>query len=215
MGTFRAMTTSTRTTTRPTSPVAGQLLGYARISTGLQEVALQLDALAVAGCVRVWTETASGGAGTQRPELAALLEYARPGDVVVVWRLDRLGRSLRELVDLVEQLREREVVLRSLHEGIDTSTATAAGRMQLHLFAVLAEYERDLLLERTGAGLAAAKARGRAGGRPSVMTAAKVTAARAMHAEGASLADIAAAVGVAKTTVRRHLVAVAVSSRSC
>ena len=201
------MATTSSAAGGPTTGHTGQLLGYARVSTSEQDVALQLDALEAAGCTRTWTEAAGGGAGVARPQLAALLEYARPGDVVVVWRLDRLGRSLRELVDLVEQLRRREVILRSLSEGIDTSTATAAGRMQLHLFAVLAEFERDVLLERTSAGLAAARARGRTGGRPTVMTPAKLSAARAMRADGASLADIAAALDVARTTVRRHLAA--------
>lgn len=182
----------------------GQLLGYARVSTAGQDVAMQTDALSGAGCARVWVEHVTG-AGVPRPELAAVLEYARPGDTLVVWRLDRLGRSLRELVDLVEQLRRREVALRSLRDGITTETKSAAGRLQLHLFAALAEHERDLIQERTAAGLASAAQRGRRGGRPAVMTPAKLNAARRMRDAGDSLAAIAAALDVAKTTVRRHL----------
>jgi DNA invertase Pin-like site-specific DNA recombinase len=201
-----AVATATPTTDVTAAPrshtSAATLLGYARVSTPTQSTDLQIDALEQAGCWRTWTDIASG-ANTARPQLGALLEHARPGEVLVVWRLDRLGRSLRELVDLVEQLRTRGIGLRSLHEAIDTTTA--AGRLTLHVFAALAEFERSLLTERSRAGLDAARARGHHGGRPTVMTPAKRDAAVKMRAAGTNYADIAAALDVAKTTIRRHL----------
>lgn len=139
------------------------------------------------------------------PAAAAVPEYARPGDTPVVWRRDRLGRSLRELVDLVEQLRRREVALRSLRYGITTETTSAAGRLQLHLFAAPTEHDRDPIKERTAAGMASAAQRGRRGGRPVVKTAAKLNPARRMRDAGDSLTAIAEALDVAETTVRRHL----------
>jgi DNA invertase Pin-like site-specific DNA recombinase len=153
----------------------GHLLGYARVSTTDQQPQLQVDALTAAGCYRVFAETASG-ARTDRPTLEQLLDQlrpgdtlvVRPGDTLVVWKLDRLGRSLRHLVDTVTGLAERGVGFRSLQEAIDTTTP--GGKLVFHVFAALAEFERDLIRERTAAGLAAARARGRRGGRPSVMT---------------------------------------------
>jgi hypothetical protein len=147
---------------------APSLLGYARVSTGQQELALQRDALAAAGCPRIFSDTASG-ALDERPELTRVLDHLREGDTLVVWRLDRLGRSLRHLVDTISGLAERGVGFRSLQESIDTTTP--GGRLVFHVFAALAEFEGDLIRERTRAGLAAARARGRRGGRPSVMTA--------------------------------------------
>jgi DNA invertase Pin-like site-specific DNA recombinase len=144
----------------------GHLLGYARTSTTDQHLDLQIDALTVAGCYRVFTETASG-ARTDRPTLAQLLDQLRPGDTLVVWKLDRLGRSLRHLVDTVTGLADRGVGFRSLQESIDTTTP--GGKLVFHVFAALAEFERDLIRERTTAGLTAARARGRNGGRPPVL----------------------------------------------
>ncbi len=141
------------------------LLGYARVSTLEQEPSLQLDALETAGCERTYTDHASG-ALADRPELAQAPDHLRRGDTLVVWRLDRLGRSLRHLVDTVGVLEERGVGFRSLTESIDTTTP--GGRHVFHVFAALAESERDLIRERTHAGLAAARARGRRGGRRSV-----------------------------------------------
>ena len=129
------------------------LYGYARVSTGLQDPALQLDALTAAGCARVFTDTASGTLD-HRPELDKLLEVVLPGDVVVVWRLDRLGRSLKHLVATVLDLGERGVGFRSLTEAIDTTTA--GGKLLFHIMGALAEFERQLIVERTRAGLAAA-----------------------------------------------------------
>jgi len=153
----------------------GHLLGYARVSTTDQQPQLQVDALEHAGCYRVFTETASG-ARTDRPVLEQLLDQLRPGDTLVVWKLDRLGRSLRHLVDTVTGLADRGIGFRSLQEAIDTTTP--GGKLVFHVFAALADFERDLIRERTAAGLAAARARGRHGGRPSVMTVHKVRVAR-------------------------------------
>jgi DNA invertase Pin-like site-specific DNA recombinase len=181
----------------------GALLGYARISTGEQELDLQQDALTAAGCLRIFSDTASG-ALDERPELARLLDHLREGDTLVVWRLDRLGRSLRHLIDTVAMLAERGVGFRSLQESIDTTTP--GGRLVFHVFAALAEFERDLIRERTRAGLEAARARGRNGGRPSVMTAEKLRVARELYdAREHTTAQIAAVLGVSRATLYRHL----------
>ena len=138
-------------------------IGYARVSTDIQETDLQMDALKRAKCVRFYEEKASG-AKADRPELMRLLDNARKGDVVVVWKLDRLARSLRQLIDTAVLLNERGVELLSLTENINTTTPT--GKLTFHLFAALAEFERDILRQRVNAGLAAARRRGRVGGRP-------------------------------------------------
>ncbi|WP_344144354.1 recombinase family protein, partial [Polymorphospora rubra] len=143
------------------------LIGYARVSTTDQRHALQTDALTTAGCTRTFTDTASGKLD-ERPGLAQVLDYLRAGDTLVVWRLDRLGRSVQHLTTTVAGLAERGIEFRSLTEGIDTSTA--AGKLIFHIFASLAEFERSLIVERTRAGLDAAAARGRKGGRPPKMT---------------------------------------------
>jgi DNA invertase Pin-like site-specific DNA recombinase len=139
------------------------LVGYARISTTEQNLDLQRDALERAGATKLFTETASG-AKLERPALRQALEYVRGGDVLVVWKLDRLGRSLKQLIETVSELQERGIEFKSLTENIDTTTS--AGKLIFHLFGSLAEFERDLIRERTQAGLAAARARGRKGGRP-------------------------------------------------
>jgi len=183
---------------------AGLLVGYARVSTAERDSALQLDALNSAGCWRVFTDHASGSR-EDRPELAAALDSLRPGDTLVVWRLDRLGRSLPHLIDTVTGLRERGVGFWSVTEAVDTTTA--GGRLVFHLFGALAEFERQLIRDRTLAGLAAA--RGRVGGRPRTMTAAKLRLARAMRAQAppVSLGQIAVELGLAKSTVVRNLAA--------
>lgn len=178
------------------------LLGYARVSTAEQDPALQHDALRAAGCARIFTDTASGAAD-DRPELARLLERLLPGDTVVVWRLDRLGRSLRHLIDVVTDLDARRVGFRSLTESIDTTTP--GGRLVFHLFGALAEFERQLIRDRTLAGLAAARSRGRSGGRPPKMTPAKLRQAQAMASAGSTVTEIADVLGVARATVYRHL----------
>jgi len=139
------------------------LIGYARVSTLDQHLHLQEDALQAAGCEKLYRDTASG-AKTERPGLEKALEDLRSGDTLVVWKLDRLGRSLKHLVETVQALGEKGIGFRSLQESIDTTTS--GGKLVFHLFAALAEFERDIIRERTQAGLAAARARGRKGGRP-------------------------------------------------
>ena len=152
---------------------------------------------------RIYVDHASG-ATESRPALDDLLGQLRPGDVVVIWRLDRLGRSLRHLIDLVADLEQRGVGLRSLTESIDTSTP--GGKLIFHVFGALAEFERELIRERTQAGLAAARARGRIGGRPTVWTPEKLRTARAMHASGEhDVAAIARVLGVSRASVYRAL----------
>jgi DNA invertase Pin-like site-specific DNA recombinase len=181
----------------------GQRIGYVRVSTRGQDLALQLDALEQAGCVRVFRDVGSGTI-RHRPQLDACLDYLRAGDTLIVWRLDRLGRSLRHLVDLIARLEQRHVAFRSLREAIDTTTA--AGRLQLHLFAALAEFERELIRERTQAGREVAKAAGRLGGRPMKLTPEKRVAALAMRERGdMTMAQIARALGVGRTTLYEHL----------
>src|SRR5215213_7304192 len=178
----------------------GHLLGYARVSTTDQQPQLQVDALERAGCYRVFTETASG----DRPTLEQLWDQLRPGDTLVVWKLDRLGRSLRHLVDTVTGLADRGIGFRSLEEAIDTTTP--GGKLVFHVFAALAEFERDLIRERTAAGLAAARARGRRGGRPSVMTAHKARVAQEMYRSGqCTVATIATTLGVSRASIYRHV----------
>jgi len=181
----------------------GHLLGYARVSTTDQQPQLQVDALEHAGCYRVFTETASG-ARTDRPTLEQLLDQLRPGDTLVVWKLDRLGRSLHHLVDTITCLADRGVGLRSLQEAIDTTTP--GGKLVFHVFAALAEFERDLIRGRTAAGLAAARARGRHGGRPSVLSDHKLQVAREMYGSGQyTIAAIATTLGVSRASIYRHL----------
>ena len=181
----------------------GHLLGYARVSTTDQQPALQVDALTTAGCYRVFTETASG-ARTDRPVLARVLDQLRPGDTLVVWKLDRLGRSLRHLVDTVTGLADRGIGFRSLQESIDTTTP--GGRLVFHVFASLAEFERDLIRERTTAGLVAARARGRNGGRPPVLDPGQVELARELYASHRyTTAEIARRLKVGRSTLYRYL----------
>lgn len=183
----------------------GDLIGYSRVSTLDQDPALQLDALKAAGCKRIFTDKASGSL-TSRPQLDRMLDHLRAGDTVVVWRLDRLGRSLRHLMEVVRDFDSREVGFRSLTEAIDTTTP--GGKLVFHIFGALAEFERELIRERTRAGLAAAVARGRKGGRPTVMTAERLELARRLRSEGKSLKQIAGVLRVGASTVREHLVKV-------
>lgn len=187
------------------------VIGYARVSTDDQDESLQIDALRAAGCERIYADRSSG-AIRERPELTNALRDLRDGeDVLVVWRLDRVGRSLRHLVDLVGGLRDRKVGFRSLNDPIDTTNAS--GRLVFHVFAALAEFERDLTRERTTAGLAAARARGRVGGRPAVMTLEKTTLARRLYDEGGStVQQIAETLGVSRRSIYRSLKPSAVST---
>lgn len=180
-----------------------QLLGYARVSTVDQDASLQIDALDQAGCSRVFVDTMSGTIG-QRPELDRLLDQVRDGDTIVVWRLDRLGRSLRHLITQVQDLADRGVGLRSLQESIDTTSP--GGRLIFHVFGALAEFERDLITERTTAGLAAARARGRHGGRPTKLTDDQVRTARRLYKDSElTVAEIGHVLGVSRSTVYRSI----------
>ncbi len=178
-------------------------VGYARVSTRDQSPALQLDALREAGCERVFMEKASG-AQRDRPELTAALDYIRAGDTLVVWKLDRLARSVRQLVETAADLQAREIGLKVLTQQIDTTTA--GGRLVFHVFAAMAEFERELTLERTHAGLVAAKALGRRGGRKPAMGAAEIKRAKAMLADPIiTVEEVARQIGVQPSTLYRHI----------
>jgi DNA invertase Pin-like site-specific DNA recombinase len=161
----------------PSAPAAGLKIGFARVSTPDQDLAMQIDALKAAGCDRIFTETGSG-AKADRPYLNAALSHLRPGDTLVVWRLDRLGRDLKHLVELVDDFKKRGIGLRSLMDPIDTTTA--AGELVFMIFASLARFERELIKERTRAGVAAARARGRHGGRKKKLTTKEMREIRAL-----------------------------------
>lgn len=176
--------------------------GYARVSTKNQSLTPQHVALLAVGVDELVDEKASG-TFTARPALDALLARLQHGDTLVVVRLDRLGRSLPHLVGTVEQLNARGITVRSLHESIDTSSAN--GRLLLSLFGALAQFERDLISERTKAGIAAARRAGRAPGRPTVMTPNKLQAAQVMRTQGLSYQHIAEALDISRATVVRHL----------
>lgn len=178
-------------------------VGYARVSTQEQDTAAQIDALKAAGCERAFAETASG-AQRDRPELTAALTYMRPGDTLVVWKLDRLARTLKQLVETVEMLGERKIGFQSLTEAIDTTSAS--GKLAFHIFAALSEAERANIRERTRLGLAAAQKMGRVGGRPRSIDDQSLRAAKAMLAdEGLTVAEVAKKLGVAVSTLYRHL----------
>lgn len=179
------------------------LIGYSRCSSVGQNHASQIDALEKAGCERIFIETESG-TKTDRAELAKALDFARPGDGICVYRLDRLARNLRHLLDIVDQLTKREIGLKSLTEAIDTSTPS--GRLAVHLFASMAQFEAEQVKLRCAAGRAAAIARGRMGGRPRSLDATKLMVARALIADGQlSMAEVASQVGVAPSTLYRTL----------
>lgn len=179
------------------------LIGYARVSTIDQNPQLQIDALEQAGCERIFTEHASG-ALRDRPQLRAALEYARCQDSVVVWKLDRLARSTRQLLETVEILQERGIGLRSLTEAIDTTSA--GGRLILHVFAAIGEFERSLVIERTRAGLESARKMGRTGGRPRALSEQDAAVARAMlRSREVTVEEVARRLGVSAATLYRHL----------
>src|SRR5262245_37661967 len=174
-----------------------------RSSTGEQILDLQLDALTKAECAKGFTETA-GGALVERVSLQEALAYVRPGDTLVVWRLDRLGRSLKHLIETVAELRERGIGFKSLQESIDTTTP--GGKLIFHVFGALAEFERDLIRERTAAGLAAARARGRLGGRPRLLDEKKQAQALTLHKDPSNtIGDICRTLKVSKATLYRYL----------
>ena len=181
-------------------------VGYARVSTEDQNLSLQLEALKLAGCEKIFREKESGGR-TDRPELLKLIDQIREGDTVVVWKLDRLGRSQKHLIETVELFRERGVNFASLEETIDTTTAT--GKLIFNIFASLAEFEKDMIRERTMAGLQSARARGRTGGRPQGLSAkAKATAKAAQLLYESQLMpvnSICRQLNIGKATLYRYL----------
>ncbi len=179
-------------------------LGYARVSTDDQETYLQIDALKAADCDRIYQEKASG-AKTDRPELMRLLDNARKGDVVIVWKMDRLGRSLLHLIETVNLLNERGIQLKSLTENL-IDTTTPSGKLVFGIFGLMAEFERDMLRQRTNAGLAAARKRGRVGGRPKSIDTAALKKARALLASGDfGKGQVADELGVSRHTLWRAL----------
>jgi DNA invertase Pin-like site-specific DNA recombinase len=161
------------------SQLNSSLIGYARVSTTDQTLHLQQDALKQAGCSKIFTDTASG-AKAERKGLEDALSYVRTGDILVVWRLDRLGRSLQHLIDTIAELQTRSIGFRSLTEQIDTTTS--GGKLIFHILGALAEFERDLIRERTQAGLQAARARGNFGGRPKTLSPKKIAMLQALYA---------------------------------
>ena len=178
-------------------------VGYARVSRDEQNLDLQIDALKLAGCEKIYTDKI-GGTATDRAGLDDLLSYIRPDDVLVVWRLDRLGRTLKKLIIMIEELAKRDVAFMSLRESIDTTTP--GGRLIFHVFGALAEFEREIISERTKAGLQAAKARGRCGGRPRLMDQEKVRLARTLHNDKSiTVGEICRSLGISKGTLYRNL----------
>lgn len=178
------------------------LIGYARVSTAEQSTDAQKDQLTKAGCKHIFDDTVSG-ARSDRPGLSKALNFLRSGDVLVVWRLDRLGRSLPHLIEVVNDLQERGVGFRSLTESLDTTTPN--GRLVFHLFGALGQFERELIRERTMSGLAAAAARGRKGGRKPVITEEKLKLAKQHISNNLSVREAAARVKVSKTALYNAL----------
>lgn len=181
------------------------LIGYERVSTDDQNLALQHDALQAAGCEKIFSDKMSG-ANADRPGLKEAFEFARKGDTIVVWRLDRLGRSLKDLIALVEALETRKIGLRSLQENIDTTTS--GGKLIFHLFGALAEFERNLIRERTQAGLQAARARGHKGGRQQKLTSQQIEIGRALSTDPRrSVTSICEHLGISRPTYYRYIAA--------
>jgi DNA invertase Pin-like site-specific DNA recombinase len=181
------------------------LIGYARVSTDDQNLDLQKDALTNAGCDRILEDRLSG-ARVERPGLKAALEYARQGDILVVWRLDRLSRSLRDLIELFSLIESKGVGLKSLHESIDTSSSS--GKLIFHIFGALSEFERNLIRERTHAGLQSARARGRKGGRPKTLDLDKRALAVKLYDEKKHSVDhICKMMSISKPTLYKYIAA--------
>jgi DNA invertase Pin-like site-specific DNA recombinase len=178
------------------------LIGYARVSTDDQNLDLQRDALEKAGCEQVYTDRVSG-TKARRPGLEQALSHLRSGDTLVVWRLDRLGRSLRHLIDTVTELQERGIGFKSLTESIDTTTS--GGRLVFNIFASLAEFEREIIRERTQAGLQAARTRGRFGGRQKALTEKQVQIARQLYDAKTPVQEICETLGISRATFYRHV----------
>src|SRR5829696_173245 len=178
-----------------------QLIGYARVSTAEQSLDLQMDALKKIGCEKIFTDTESG-AKIERKGLADALGYVRAGDILVVWRLDRLGRSLRDLIDKITALHNRNIGFKSITENIDTTTS--GGKLVFHIFGALAEFERDIIKERTRAGMLAARSRGKQGGRPKMVTPRIAEMAKRLHADKTNtIADICKMLKISRTSLYR------------
>jgi DNA invertase Pin-like site-specific DNA recombinase len=183
--------------------IESMLIGYARVSTSDQTLNLQNDALEKIGCSKIFTDVISG-AKAERKGLEEALAYVREGDTLVVWRLDRLGRSLKHLIEVVGDLDKRGIGFKSLTENIDTTTS--GGKLIFHIFGALAEFERNLIRERTNAGLLAARARGRKGGRPKSLTGKRVQMAQELYANKQNaIADICKTLGISRATLYRYV----------
>jgi DNA invertase Pin-like site-specific DNA recombinase len=181
------------------------LIGYARVSTNEQHLHLQQDALEKAGCLKIYTDTISG-VKSERKGLTEALDFIRDGDTLVVWRLDRLGRSLKDLIERITELHSKNIGFKSLTENIDTTTS--GGKLIFHIFGALAEFERDIIMERTNAGLSAARARGRQGGRPrsSLSDNRKLQMARQMYEKKTiPVKDICKALGIPRSTFYKYM----------
>ena len=179
------------------------LIGYARVSTHEQNLDLQLDALKAAGCEKIFKDKIST-LKEERKGLQEALDFLRPGDVLVVWKLDRLGRTLKQLIELVAMFNQKGIGFKSLKETIDTTTST--GKLVFHIFAALAEFERDIIHERTNAGLEAARARGRNGGRPKSLPPQKIALAKKLYDQHTStVKDICRGLGISRTTFYRYV----------
>jgi DNA invertase Pin-like site-specific DNA recombinase len=179
------------------------LIGYARVSTQDQTLNLQKDALEKIGCKKIFTDTASG-VKAERKGLDEALDYVREGDILVVWRLDRLGRSLKHLIETITELNNRKIGFKSIQENIDTTTS--GGKLVFHIFGALAEFERDIIRERTQAGLQAARARGRKGGRPKSLTGKKTAIAQALYNDKNNTVDeICKTLNISRATLYRYI----------
>src|SRR3954447_26659939 len=178
-------------------------VGYARVSTSDQTLDLQHDALTKAGCTKIFTDITSG-AQAERKGLTDAVSYVRAGDILVVWKLDRLGRSLKDLITRITELETRKIGFKSLTEQIDTTTS--GGKLIFHIFGALAEFERDIIRERTAAGLAAARSRGRTGGRPKSLTRSKQALAQKLYADKeTSVTEICKMLGISRRTLWRYV----------
>jgi DNA invertase Pin-like site-specific DNA recombinase len=179
------------------------LIGYARVSTNEQNLDLQRDALTKAGCEQIYTDQVSGTTA-RRPGLEQVFSHLRSGDTLVVWRLDRLGRSLKHLIDTVNDLQERHIGFKSLTESLDTTTS--GGKLVFHIFGALAEFEREIIRERTNAGLSAARSRGRSGGRPKALTEKQVQQLMQLAADpNNSVEEICQTFGISRMTFYRYV----------
>lgn len=179
-------------------------IGYARVSTGLQNLDLQQDSLTNYGCEKIFTDKVSG-AKSNRPGLESTIEFARSGDVVVVWRLDRLGRNMEDLISIVNALNNRAISFHSIQENITMDKSSSTGQLLFHLFAAFAEFERNLILERSAAGRVAARARGRLGGRPEKLNDSDIKLLKTLVENGTPIKTIAEKWNVSRTTVYRYL----------